>query len=72
MLMGAMLAVLVVAAAAPALAQVSQGFSERRDTSGKASPSFSANNTGDNANICPTGQQVINTGNATNQQGITQ
>ena len=50
----------------------SQEFSERRIQSGSASPSFSVNDTGDNANICPTGQQVVNTGNAANQQGVTQ
>jgi LPXTG-motif cell wall-anchored protein len=72
MLMGAMLAVLVVAAAAPALAQVSQGFSERRDTSGKASPSFSVSNKGNNANLCPTGQQTANTGQVLNEQGVVQ
>ena len=50
----------------------SQDFSERRIQSGKALPSFSANNTGDNANIYPTGPQTVNTGNAANQQGVTQ
>ena len=49
-----------------------QDFSERRIQSGKASPSFSANSTGDNVNICPTGPQAVNTGNAANQQGVTQ
>ena len=51
---------------------VSQEFSERRITSGKASPSFSVSNTGDNSNICATGQQVVNTGNVANEQGVTQ
>jgi hypothetical protein len=50
----------------------SQEFSERRIQSGKASPSFSVNNTGENANICPAGQQVVNTGNVANQQGVVQ
>jgi hypothetical protein len=49
-----------------------QDFLERRIQSGKASPSFSANNTGDNVNVCPTGPQAVNTGKATNQQGVTQ
>ena len=53
-------------------AAVSQEFSERRITSGKASPSFSVSNSGDNANICPTGQQIVNTGNVANQQGVSQ
>ena len=49
-----------------------EDFSERRIQSGKASPSFSANNTGDNANIYPTGPQAVTTGDAANQQGVTQ
>src|SRR5919199_1580754 len=71
MLLGAMLAMTLVAAA-PAIAQVGQGFSERRVTSGKASPSFSVSNKGDNANLCPSGQQVTQTGNVANEQGATQ
>ena len=58
--------------AAPAIAQVSQEESERRITSGKASPSFSVSNKGDNANLCPTGQQATNTGNVANEQGVVQ
>ena len=71
MLLVAMLAMVLVAAA-PAIAQVGQGFSERRITSGKASPSFSVSNKGDNVNLCPTGQQVVNTGNVANEQGVVQ
>jgi ABC-type phosphate transport system substrate-binding protein len=71
MLMVAMLAVVLVAAA-PAIAQVAQGFSEKRDTSGKASPSFSFSNKGDNVNACPSDQQVANTGNVFNEQGAVQ
>ena len=66
----AMLAVVVVAAV-PVLAQ-SQGFSERRITSGKASPSFSFSNKGDNVNGCPVAQQVANTGQVANEQGTVQ
>ena len=51
---------------------VSQKFSERRVTSGSASPSSSFSNSGDNVNACPTTQQVTNTGNVTNQQGASQ
>ena len=51
---------------------VGQEFSERRIESGSASPSFSFSNTGDNVNACPTTQQVVNTGNVANQQGVTQ
>src|SRR5919199_1644200 len=71
MLLGAIVAMVVVAAA-PALAQVGQGFSERRITSGKSSPSFSVSNKGNNANLCPTGQQVGQTGNVANEQGAVQ
>ena len=63
----AMLAVVLVAAA-PVIAQ-SQGFSERRITSGKASPSVAVSNKGDNANLCPSVQQVANTGQVANEQG---
>ena len=71
MLMVAMLAIVLVAAA-PAIAQVSQEFSERRDTSGSASPKVAVSNTGDNANLCPTVQQIANTGQVLNEQGIVQ
>ena len=67
----AMLAV-VVLTAAPAIAQVSQGFSERRITSGAASPKVAISNSGNNVNLCPTTQQVVNTGNVANEQGVTQ
>ena len=68
--LGAML-VMVMVAAAPALAQVGQGFSERRITSGKSSPSFSVSNKGNNVNLCPTAQQIGQTGNVANEQGVT-
>src|ERR671932_2615131 len=71
MLVGAMLAVVLVAAA-PAIAQVAQGFSESRVTSGKASPSVAISNSGNNANLCPTVQQVAQTGNVANEQGVVQ
>src|ERR687884_2185678 len=71
MLLGAVLAMVVIAAA-PALAQVSQGESERRITSGKSSPSFSVSNKGNNASLCPTGQQIGQTGNVANEQGAVQ
>ena len=71
MLLVAILAMVLVAAA-PALAQVGQGFSERRITSGKASPSFSVSNKGNNVNLCPTGQQPVQTGNVANEQGVVQ
>ena len=70
-LLGALVAMVVVAAA-PALAQVSQGESERRITSGKSSPSFSVSNKGNNVSLCPSGQQVGNTGQVANEQGAVQ
>ena len=63
---------MVVVAAAPALAQVSQEESERRITSGKSSPSFSVSNKGNNVSLCPSGQQIGNTGQVANEQGVVQ
>src|ERR687885_112090 len=63
---------MVVVAAAPAIAQVSQEQSERRITSGKSSPSFGVSNKGNNANLCPSGQQIGNTGQVANEQGAVQ
>ena len=70
-LLGALVAMVVVAAA-PARAQVSQEESERRITSGKSSPSFSVSNKGNNANLCPSGQQIGQTGQVANEQGAVQ
>jgi hypothetical protein len=71
MLVVAMLAIVLVAAA-PAIAQVAQKFSESGDKSGPASPSFAFSNKGDNVNACPTDQQIANTGNVLNEQGADQ
>ena len=71
MLLVAMLAVVLVAAA-PAIAQVAQGFSERRITSGPASPKTEIKSAGDNVNLCPSVQQTANTGNVANEQGVVQ
>ena len=72
MLLVAMLAMILVAAA-PAIAQpVSQEFSERRDTSGAASPKTAISNTGNNANLCTALQQAVQTGQVLNEQGVTQ
>ncbi len=71
MMLGALVAMVVVAAA-PALAQVSQEQSERRITSGKSSPSFSVSNKGNNVSLCPSGQQVGQTGQVANEQGVVQ
>jgi hypothetical protein len=71
MLVVAMLAVVLVAAA-PAIAQVTQELSERRITSGPASPKTEISNKGNNVNLCPSVQQVAQTGNVANEQGVTQ
>src|SRR5919199_6442595 len=71
MLVVAMLAI-VLAAAAPAIAEVGQEFSIRRDTSGSASPKVAVSNTGDNANLCPEVQQIAQTGQVLNEQGVVQ
>jgi LPXTG-motif cell wall-anchored protein len=72
MLLAAMLAMALVAAA-PAIAQpITQEFSESRNKSGAASPSTKVANTGNNANLCPTLQQAVQTGQVTNEQGVTQ
>ena len=71
MLLVAMLAMVLVAAA-PALAQVSQEQSQRRITSGKASPSVGISNKGTNVNQCITSMQSVQTGNVANTQGVVQ
>src|SRR5919206_4005072 len=71
MLVVAMVAVVLVAAA-PAIAQVAQGFGESRVTSGSASPKVEVKNTGDNVNLCPVVQQTANTGQVANEQGVVQ
>src|SRR5918912_2028398 len=63
----------MVTMSAPVMAQdFGQGFSERRITSGAANPTTTIGNTGDNANLCTPVQQVSNTGNVANEQGVTQ
>ncbi len=71
MMLGAMLAMVLVAAA-PAIAQIPQEFEQEDVESGEASPSVSISNTGDNANLCPAVLQSANTGNVSNQQGVDQ
>ena len=71
MLLVAMLAIAMVAAA-PAIAQVGQGFSERRIQSGSSSPKVEVKNNGNNANLCPSVQQATNTGEVANEQGAVQ
>ena len=71
MLVVAMLAIVLVAAA-PAIAQVAQGFSERRITSGSATPKVEIKNSGDNVDLCAAPQQIAQTGNVANEQGVVQ
>ena len=71
MMLGAIVAMVMVAAA-PALAQVGQGFSERRDTSGAATPKVEISNKGNNVNLCAQLQQAVNTGQVLNEQGVVQ
>ena len=71
-LIGAVLAMALAVAAAPAMGQVAQEEKESRVTSGKSAPSFSVSNKGNNVSLCPTGQQIGNTGQVANEQGATQ
>ncbi len=71
MLLAAMVAIVLVAAA-PAIAQVSQGFSEEDVESGGVSPAVGISNKGNNVNLCPTVLQSANSGNVQNEQGVAQ
>jgi hypothetical protein len=52
------------------VAPAEQEFSIRRLTSGAANPVTRISNTGDNVNLCTPVQQVANTGNVANEQGV--
>jgi nitrogenase subunit NifH len=71
MLLAAMVAIVLVAAA-PAIAQVSQGFSQEDVESGGVSPAVGITNSGNNANLCPVIHQSANSGNVQNEQGVVQ
>ncbi len=71
MLLAAMLAIVLVAAA-PAIAQVSQGFSEEDVESGDVEPVVEITNSGNNVSMCPTVLQSANSGNVQNEQGVVQ
>ncbi len=71
MLLAAMVAIVLVAAA-PAIAQVAQEFSEEDVESGGASPAVGISNKGNNVNLCPTVLQSANSGNVQNEQGVVQ
>ena len=63
----------MVTMSAPVMAQdFGQEFSERRISSGAANPTTRISNTGDNVNLCAPVQQVSNTGNVANEQGVVQ
>ena len=71
MLLAAMVAIVLVAAA-PAIAQVTQGFSQEDVESGDVEPTVEISNSGNNVNICGTVLQSANSGNVQNQQGVVQ
>ena len=70
-LLGVVMLLVVLVATVPALAQ-SQGFSERRITSGTSSPKVEIKNSGDNVNLCASPQQIGQTGQVANEQGVVQ
>ena len=71
MLLAAMVAIVLVAAA-PAMAQVAQGFSQEDVESGGVSPAVGISNKGNNVNMCPVIHQSANSGNVQNEQGVVQ
>ena len=70
MLLAALLAMVVVAAV-PAIAQVSQS-NEQEVESGDATQNFNVTGGGDNSNACQMVQGIDNTGNATNNVSVLQ
>ena len=71
MLLAAMVAIVLVAAA-PAVAQVAQGFSQEDVESGDVEPVVEISNKGNNVNACLTVHQSANSGNVQNEQGVVQ
>ncbi len=70
-MLGAMLAMVLVAAA-PAIAQIGQEFSEEDVESGDVEPTVDISNKGDQVNLCAAILQSANTGNVQNEQGVDQ
>ncbi len=66
------LVALALVAVAPAMAQVSQGFSEEDVESGGVAPTVEISNAGNNVNMCPVIHQSANSGNVQNEQGVAQ
>ena len=71
MLLAAMVAIVLVAAA-PAMAQLAQEFSQEDVESGGVSPAVGITNSGNNVNICTSIHQSANSGNVQNEQGVVQ
>ncbi len=71
MMLVAMLALALVAVA-PAIAQVTQGFSQEDVESGDVEPTVEISNKGNNVNMCPVVHQAANSGNVQNEQGVVQ
>ena len=71
MMLAAMLALLVLALAVPAIAQVANGVGNENQ-SGDVSATFSVTSTGDNGSQCATPLQFGNTGSNQNAQSFLQ
>ena len=66
------LAALLMIAAVPAIAQVTQGVGGDTATSGNVTTPFTATNSGDSSNQCASALQFGNTGNNQPAQGVLQ
>ena len=71
MMLAAMLALLLLAAM-PAIAQVSEEFGQEIEDTGNVSTSTTVSSTGNNGNQCVAPLQFGNTGNVQNEQGFLQ
>ena len=71
MLIAALLAMVLVAAV-PAIAQVTNEVGGNEQESGEVEIEFSVSNEGDNSNQCVGANQFANTGNIANSQGVLQ
>ncbi len=71
MMLAAIVAIVLVAAA-PAMAQLEQEFSQEDVESGGVSPAVGITNSGNNVNMCPVIHQSANSGNVQNEQGAVQ
>ena len=71
MMLAAMLALLLVAAM-PAIAQVTEEFGQEAEDTGNVTTTTTVTSTGDNSNQCVAPLQFGNTGNVQNAQGFLQ